>query len=177
MNYEFGTIIDWYSKNRDQLSKMYRIVKIPKRNGKLRTLEIPNPLHDSYQHILLKSLSYSYVSSLYAKAYEKGKSIKIVACSHVNKKLLLKLDIKDFFGRITVDLIKNKVFNYESGDILAELCCYNGHLPQGACTSPIISNLVMKEFDDELGKFCTDRNITFSRYSDDTIFQGILILV
>lgn len=172
MNYAFETVIDWYSKNRDKISEMYQIVKIPKRNGKLRTLEIPNPLLDSFQHTLLKSLSYSAKCSPYASAYEKGKSIKLVAYLHADKKLLLKLDIKDFFGHITVDLIKNKVFNYETGDILAELCCCNGHLPQGACTSPIISNLVMKDFDDELGKFCTDRNITFSRYSDDMIFSG-----
>ena len=172
MNYVFKTVINWYSKNRDKLSEKYRVVKIPKRNGKLRTLEIPNPLLDSFQHTLLKVLSCGHKCSPYSNAYEKGKSIKLVAYLHSNKKLLLKLDIKDFFGHITVDLIKNKVFNYEKGDILAELCCYNGHLPQGACTSPIISNLVMKEFDDELGKFCTERNITFSRYSDDMIFSG-----
>ena len=59
MNYAFETVIDWYSKNRDKISEMYQIVKIPKRNGKLRTLEIPNPLLDSFQHTLLKSLSYS----------------------------------------------------------------------------------------------------------------------
>ena len=172
MNDVFGTVIDWYSKNRDNLPEMYRTVKIPKRNGKLRTLEIPNPILDSFQHNLLKGLSYCATCSPYASAYEKGRSIRRVAYRHANKKLLLKLDIKDFFGHITVDLIKNKVFNYEKGDILAELCCCNGHLPQGACTSPIISNLVMKDFDDELGAFCSKRNITFSRYSDDMIFSG-----
>lgn len=172
MNYAFETVIDWYSKNRDKISEMYRIVKIPKRNGKVRTLEIPNPLIDSFQRTLQKGLSYSVDCSIFAEAYQEGKSIKNVAYLHANKKLLLKLDIKDFFGRITVDLIKNKVFNYETGDILAELCCCNEHLPQGACTSPIISNLVMKDFDNELGKFCAERNITFSRYSDDMIFSG-----
>ncbi len=172
MNYGFKAIIDWYSRNRDKIPEMYRIVKIPKRNGKLRTLEIPNPLIASYQRILQKGLSYTADCSIFAEAYQEGKSIKNIAYWHTNKKILLKLDIKDFFGHITVDLIKNKVFNYETGEIPAELCCYKGHLPQGACTSPIISNLVMKDFDDELGTFCSEHNIIFSRYSDDMIFSG-----
>ncbi len=172
MNYGFEAITEWHSQNRDKITEMYRIVKIPKRNGKLRTLEIPNPLIDSFQRILQKGLYYSADCSIFAEAYQKGKRIKNIAYWHANKKLLLKLDIKDFFGHITVDLIKSKVFNYETGDTLAELCCCNGHLPQGACTSPIISNLVMKDFDDELGTFCSKHNITFSRYSDDMIFSG-----
>ena len=172
MDYRIKNITNWYLKNRKNIQKMYLSVKIPKKNGKLRTLEIPNPIIDSCQRIIKKYLSEVLTCSSFAAAYQKGKNMKNVAYEHADKKLLLKLDIKDFFGNITVDLIKDKVFDCEEGDVLAELCCCNGHLPQGACTSPIISNLVMRDFDNELGQFCMKYSINYSRYSDDMIFSG-----
>lgn len=172
MNYILKDVAQLYCQNQDKIEKKYLTVKIPKKNGKLRTLEIPNPIIDSFQRMIKKYIPEHLICSHFSAAYQKGKNIKTVAQRHTNKKIILKLDIKDFFGHITVDLIKSKVFDCKEGYILAQLCCCNGHLPQGACTSPVISNLVMKDFDDELGYFCEERNITFSRYSDDMIFSG-----
>lgn len=56
--------------------------------------------------------------------------------------------------------------------LLTYLCTYNGYLPQGAPTSSYISNLVMKDFDDELGSWCDKNNISYTRYSDDMTFSG-----
>lgn len=172
MKHLLKNVIGGYSETKNKIVRTYHTVKIPKRNGKLRTLEIPNCTLSIYQHIIKKYLSESQPCSCYAQAYQKGKKIKNIAQIHTNKKLILKLDIKDFFGHITPDLIKSKLLDCEEGDVLTEICCYNGHLPQGACTSPVISNLVMKDFDNELGDFCLKYNINFSRYSDDMIFSG-----
>ena len=56
--------------------------------------------------------------------------------------------------------------------LLTYLCTYNNHLPQGSPTSAYISNLVMKEFDDEIGSWCDENNISYTRYSDDMTFSG-----
>ena len=171
-----NNLVKWYFdyavQNKNGIASMYRIAKIPKKNGKVRTLEIPNRLLDLCQRDILSDLNIENNCSFYAAAYQKRKGIKNVVHCHTNKKLLLKLDIKNFFGSITADLIKERVFTSDIGFMLAELCCCNGHLPQGACTSPVISNLVMKDFDNALGSLCQKHNIQYSRYSDDMIFSG-----
>lgn len=45
-------------------------------------------------------------------------------------------------------------------------------MPQGALTSSYISNLVMKEFDEEIGNYCKENGISYTRYSDDMTFSG-----
>ena len=56
--------------------------------------------------------------------------------------------------------------------ILTYLCTYDGHLTQGSPTSSYISNLVMRDFDEEIGNYCVNNNISYSRYSDDMTFSG-----
>ena len=56
--------------------------------------------------------------------------------------------------------------------MLALLCTYNDALPQGAPTSPAISNIIMREFDDAVGTWCSKRKIAYTRYCDDMTFSG-----
>lgn len=56
--------------------------------------------------------------------------------------------------------------------LLTYLCTYDEHLPQGAPTSAYISNLVLKDFDEEIGYWCEQHNIAYTRYSDDMTFSG-----
>lgn len=56
--------------------------------------------------------------------------------------------------------------------LLTRLCCYRDYLPQGAPTSPMISNLVMFSFDQYMGKWCEEREICYTRYCDDMTFSG-----
>ena len=56
--------------------------------------------------------------------------------------------------------------------LLTHLCTYNNHLIQGAPTSSYISNLVMKDFDEEIGEWCELKSISYTRYSDDMTFSG-----
>lgn len=99
------------------------------------------------------------------------------AIPHINKEMILKLDIKDFFENISFVDIYNSCFSIEYfpksvGMILTYLCTYDNHLTQGSPTSAYISNLVMKEFDEELGNWCNLKNISYTRYSDDMTFSG-----
>ena len=66
---------------------------------------------------------------------------------------MLKMDLSDFFGSIRFDMVYSAAFNTkffpkQIGTVLTTLCCKDDALPQGAPTSPAISNLVMKQFDD-----------------------------
>lgn len=87
------------------------------------------------------------------------------------------MDISDFFGSISEDSVYLNAFNknYFSqrvGKLLASLCCYKGSLVQGTPTAPAIANIIMKKFDEAIGKWCSDKNIVYTRYCDDMTFSG-----
>ncbi len=161
----------------NNIEENYNIYKIKKRNGKYRTIYEPNSLLKHIQKKILINILNNKTISKYAKAYHKGISLKDNAIPHANKKIILKLDIKNFFESITFANIYNSCFQIEYfpksvGILLTTLCTYDNHLTQGSPTSAYISNLVMKEFDEELGIWCEENNISYTRYSDDMTFSG-----
>ncbi|MCI8575687.1 MAG: RNA-directed DNA polymerase [Bacilli bacterium] len=161
----------------NNIESNYRIYKIKKNNGKYRTIYEPNPLLKKIQKKILINILNNKSISKYAKAYHKGISLKENAILHVNKKVLLKLDIRNFFENISFLDIYNSCFSIEYfpksvGMLLTYLCTYNEHLTQGSPTSAYISNLVMKDFDEEIGSWCDLNKITYTRYSDDMTFSG-----
>lgn len=92
--------------------------------------------------------------------------------------MLLKLDIRHFFDKITYVLVRKNVFrdgifSESNGILLSALCCYEGCLPQGAPSSPAISNIIMRDFDNTVGGWCRERGITYTRYCDDMTFSGV----
>jgi len=155
----------------------YKIIKIKKHNGKLRTIYQPNNILKSIQRKILKNILNNKSISKYAKAYHAGISLKDNAIPHLNKEIVLKLDIKNFFDSINfLDVYKScfpiEYFPKQIGMLLTQLCTYYDYLPQGASTSSYISNLVMKNFDEEIGEYCNNLNISYTRYSDDMTFSG-----
>ena len=163
----------------NNVEKYYEIYKIKKRNGKYRKIYKPNSILKQIQKQILANILNNKSISKYAKAYHKGINLKDNAFPHINKKIILKLDIKDFFESISFFNVYNTCFPIEYfpksvGMILTYLCTYDNHLVQGAPTSPYISNLVMKEFDEEIGYWCDLNNISYTRYSDDMTFSGNL---
>ena len=161
----------------NNIEKNYKIYKIKKRNGKYRTIYEPNLILKQIQKQILNNILNNKSISKYAKAYHKGIQLKKKTNKHINKEMILKLDIKDFFENISFLDIYNSCFPIEYfpksvGMILTYLCTYDNHLTQGSPTSAYISNLVMKEFDEELGNWCNLRNISYTRYSDDMTFSG-----
>lgn len=180
-------IDDSHKSDQDKLKKIYAIsnsiVKnydvftIRKRNGKSRIIYSPSVALKQIQRQILKNVLYQKHISKCATAYHKDATLRKNASVHVGKPVLLKLDIEDFFSSITFDQVLNTCFSlayfpYSLGILLTTLCTYFGFLPQGAPTSSAISNLVMKEFDEELGQFCETLNISYTRYSDDMTFSG-----
>lgn len=159
------------------LSQHYRKISIPKKDGSYRTIYEPSPLLKSIQKNILTNVLNGRSCSIYATAYQKNKSFVANATPHVNQPLIYKLDIEDFFD--SIDFLKVYQYAFPTiyfpppvAGILTHLCCYNHCLPQGAPTSPMISNLVLKPFDDYIGTWCLERNIHYTRYCDDMTFSG-----
>jgi retron-type reverse transcriptase len=161
----------------NSLSSHYKRVKIPKKNGSFRELSVPDAILKKIQTaIARKILAYEPISQ-YAQAYKTGASVQRNASHHVGKKKILKLDIKHFFDSILYSTVKDKCFPAERFSepirILLSMLCYNREsLPQGAPSSPIITNIIMRDFDEKVGKFCDERSISYTRYCDDMTFSG-----
>ena len=161
----------------NNIENNYKIYNIKKKNGKLRKIYEPNNILKHIQRKILENILNNKSISIYAKAYHKGISLKDNALPHLNKDVILKLDIKNFFESISFFNVYESCFSIEYfpksvGMILTYLCTYDDHLTQGSPTSAYISNLVMKEFDEYIGNWCATNNINYTRYSDDMTFSG-----
>ena len=158
------------------INEKYHPVTILKRNGEARQLNVPGFELNRMQRIINRRILSKAALSEYATAYRKGGSVQHNANPHVGKRFILKLDITDFFGSIRFGQVYATFHAiYDSKQVsylLASLCCKDNVLPQGASTSPALSNLVMANFDNKIGTWCRDRNISYTRYCDDMTFSA-----
>ncbi len=159
------------------IKNLYHECEIPKANGTVRRLNVPCLRLRNIQRRIAGTILSQLPTSNYAKAYRLGVSLKSNAQPHVGKKYILKMDITDFFGSISFDQVYSAAFNTRNfpkniGVMLTTLCCYDGYLPQGAPTSPALSNLVLKNFDNCIGSWCEQRGISYTRYCDDMTFSS-----
>lgn len=155
----------------------YRDVELKKNNGKLRYISAPLDILKWTQKCILTNILEKYPVSKFATAYRKGLKLVDNAKVHTSKKYILKMDLKDFFPSIGFEQVYSCVFNTrhfpkQIGVILTLLCCRNGVLPQGAPTSPAISNIVMRNFDDIFGAWCEKQGFSYTRYCDDITVSG-----
>ena len=162
----------------NQIETHYHPVVIPKKSGGRRKLLVPDALLRTIQRNLLHHVLEEFQISEFACAYKKGTSIVDNARPHVGAKLVLKLDIQDFFNQITWILVYQNAFpgtHFPPAirKMLTEFCCVRDRLPQGAPTSPTVSNLVMRPFDVHMGEWCREREIRYTRYCDDLTFSGV----
>lgn len=159
----------------NNITKYYNKFTINKRNGKIRNILSPYDELKKIQINILNNLLYDKRPSIFAKAYIKGCSLKDNTFIHQGYKFILKLDIKNFFENISyVDIYKiyeEYGFSKSICGLLAHLTTYDDYLPQGAPTSPFLSNLVLRGFDYKIGRWCEDNNINYTRYSDDMTFS------
>ena len=161
----------------NSLEKHYHTVYLPKSDGSKRKLSVPDLILKLVQKSIADNILIQYPISKYAKAYKPGSSIQKKARPHVGKKKILKLDIEGFFDHILYSRVKDTVFYEEKYSesiriLLTMLCYYNDSLPQGAPTSPAITNIIMYDFDETVGAFCNEKNIAYTRYCDDMTFSG-----
>jgi len=155
---------------------LYKEVKIKKKNGLHRVIHIPSKELKKIQKFILENILYSIGCSIAATGFKRDSSIKDNAIRHVNNKYILNLDLIDFFTNIKFEKIK-KVFkdigyNEDVSNILANLCTVKGFLPQGASSSPYLSNLVCRKLDNVLSDFANRNQLNYTRYADDITFSS-----
>lgn len=171
-----GYRLDYLRRISNSQNNFYRSFVIPKKSGGERTISEPLPNLKIIQAWILDEIISKGRVSGYAKAYVKGRSIKDNAFFHINQKVVLTIDIEDFFGSLkykpVLALFQGMGYSKSVSTLLANLCTLDGSLPQGAPTSPTISNLLMRGFDKRLAGFCKKHNIKFTRYADDMTFSG-----
>lgn len=156
--------------------RFYRHFNIPKSNGKKRDIDEPLPDLKFVQCWILHNILEKCPISDYAKAYFKGRTLKHNARFHRAQKVVVTMDIKDFFPSVSIQDVtcifeKMGYFN-DLSCFLAHLCCLNNVLPQGAPTSPYLSNLRLITLDDKISKYTSDKSIRYTRYADDLTFSG-----
>lgn len=158
-------------------NKNYRTFEVPKKSGETRIICSPRKKLLDIQQTLSEELNNRYVPRSCTHGFIKGRSIVSNAEPHTNKKYVFNIDLKDFFGSIhfgrVKNLFKSSTFGYcdSAATILAQICCVNGCIPQGAPTSPIISNIICWKLDAQLSSLAKANNCTYTRYADDITFS------
>lgn len=108
-----------------------------------------------------------------------GKSTKTNAKVHLAKKIVLSVDIKEFFDSTSKKMISESLveigFNENVANWISCITTIDGHLVQGFNTSPTLANIVSDKMDRDLLKLCGN-SINYSRYADDLYFSTDEIL-
>jgi hypothetical protein len=113
-----------------------------------------------------------------AHGFVPEKSIMTNAQEHLSRRMVLNVDIEDFFGSINFGrvrgfFIKNRSFalHPDVATIVAQIVCHDNKLPQGAPTSPVVSNLLTHILDVKLAQLSSKVGCTYTRYADDLTFS------
>jgi hypothetical protein len=164
----------------------YFTFTIPKNNGGVRIINAPNKKLKLLQQKLTKMLYECHAiirksnktTLVLSFGFQKKLSIFNNANKHKNKRYVFNIDLKDFFpsinyGRVRGYFIKDNNFklNEKTATLIAQIVCHNNELPQGAPTSPIVSNLIGQILDIRILKLVKKSGVTYSRYADDLTFS------
>ena len=146
-----------------------------KRRGGTRTLYAPNSKTKHLQKAILRRVIGPSHVHPYAYAYERGKGIKAHATLHANRAVIVGMDIVSFFPQTQAKWIREYFlatgWDNQAAKVLTNLTTHEGGLPQGAPTSPKLSNLVNHLLDKRLEGLARSFGARYSRYADDITFS------
>jgi hypothetical protein len=178
----------------------YRYRWVAKARGGHRLLEAPKPALKRIQRWLLLHVLSPVPASPAAHGFVRGRSVRSFAAVHAGQEVVVRLDLEDFFpsiGRARVVAIFRRLgYPHAMARTLAGLCTAatpahvlathplddrrhgdnqrlrQPHLPQGAPTSPALSNLAAWRLDRRLAALAASFGATMTRYADDLAFAG-----
>ncbi len=156
----------------------YQSFYIPKKNGGTREISAPKTGLKTLQRRLAKFLLNNYRARPSVHSFVQKRSILTNAEVHAGRKFVLNIDLEDFFGSINFGRVRGMFMgrpylaNAEVATVLAQVCCYQNKLPQGAPTSPIVSNMICARLDAQLRALAKELNCNFTRYCDDITFSS-----
>lgn len=157
--------------------RRYVTFKIPKKSGGTRTISAPSNSLKLIQKKLNQVLHCVYQPKPSVHGFVRHKSIVTNAKAHTKKQYILNIDFKEFFPSINFGRVRGMFMalpyrlNPEVATILAQICCHDNYIPQGAPTSPIISNMICAKLDSQLQKLAKQYRCTYTRYADDITFS------
>lgn len=162
----------------------YHAFEIPKRTGGARMILAPRPTLKALQKRLSQVLGAVYVPKKSVHGFVANRSILTNATAHVGargrKRYILNADLEDFFPTITsyrvANLLKARPYqmNPAVAVAIAHLVCAGRSLPQGAPSSPVISNMICSKLDSMLTRLAKDNNCFYTRYADDITISTAL---
>lgn len=169
-----------------KIENSYVSFDIPKKSGGVRTINAPRENLKYIQRNLASMLidvrdkyyKKNNIKQIISHGFEKEKNIITNAKIHKGKKVVINMDIEDFFpsfnfGRVRGYFKKNKMFDFsdETATLIAQISTYNGKLPQGAPTSPVIANLIFHIVDMQIINLARKYKLNYTRYADDLTFS------
>ncbi|TAT84809.1 retron Ec67 family RNA-directed DNA polymerase/endonuclease [Rhizobium ruizarguesonis] len=167
----------------------YTRFEVPKKSGGTRTISSPERRLKFVQSRLTELLYACQreivpveenIKKVLSHGFQKkrGLSIQTNAGKHTNRRFVLNVDLEDFFpslnfGRVRGSFLKNRDFQLPEpvATVIAQIVCHDNELPQGAPTSPIVSDLMARVMDVHLSKMAAAHGCTYSRYVDDLTFS------
>ncbi|MES2411364.1 MAG: reverse transcriptase family protein [Bacteroidota bacterium] len=171
----------------------YKKFQIPKKAGGFRNISAPMPKLKEAQHWILENLLNKLPVHINAHGFALEKSIASNARPHIKKEVLINIDLKDFFPSVHYPRVKGMFrslgYNEKISTILALICTEsetdeveldgkkyyvksgNRALPQGAPTSPAITNYLCRRMDARFTGLGKKYNFEYTRYADDLTFS------
>jgi RNA-directed DNA polymerase len=178
-----------YYCNPNNTSSRYRHFKIKKKSGGFRQITAPrNKSFKIILHYVNEIFKAIYVPSDYAMGFTEGRSVVQNADKHKGQNYILNIDLKDFFPSIEQPRVWKRLqlkpfeFPVKIASLLAGLCSmrikrndgsFTYVLPQGAPTSPIITNMICDSLDHFLAGLAKRFGLRYSRYADDITFSSM----
>lgn len=168
------------------VDQRYESFDIPKKRGGYRKISAPNSklklvqqrLANILQNCVEELNKSKRINDHISHGFKRKRSILTNAKKHRNRRYVFNIDLNDFFGSINFGrvrgfFIKDTNFKLEPNiaTILAQICCHDHSLPQGAPTSPVISNLIGHILDIHLVKLASTNGCSYTRYADDITFS------
>ena len=192
-------ILQWLTYNREDSSvDHYTRFYISKRSGGERLISSPKPTLRKAQNWILKEILEKIKLHPAAMAFRSGVSVLDNASLHTRKEIVLRIDIKDFFPSIVFPRVRGffESLGYNPGisSVLALICTDSPRvllnqqnksyfvevgkrcLPQGACTSPNLANLITNNLDKRISAYADKSKWIYSRYADDLILSTNAIM-
>jgi RNA-directed DNA polymerase len=160
--------------------KRYRTFNIPKKTqGQVRTIKAPDLGLLRLQRLLLRCLAAAFTTcDDAAHGFVPGRSVFTNALPHAGRRFVLNLDLRDFFPSTSVKRVVTVLHNppfalpKPAAHLVAQLCCDVGSLPQGAPTSPLLTNAVCQRLDLRLRQLAQRHRCRYTRYADDLTFSS-----
>ncbi|MBX2804091.1 MAG: RNA-directed DNA polymerase [Myxococcales bacterium] len=172
----------------------YARFQIPKKTGGTRLISAPMPRLKKAQHWIRAEILERVEVHEAAHGFVRGRSIVSNAAAHVGQRVVINLDLRDFFPSVhyprVFGLFRSLGFSPETSTVLSLLCteaeveevqldgrrwfvhASERRLPQGSPCSPALTNLVCRRLDRRLTGLATQLGFTYTRYADDLTFSS-----